>query len=191
MEMQNFEKWFINGRSYNFFNKIYLNWIYKKLKIKRLYGDILEFGCGVGETTKFISSKYNFRQLIAIDYDKSQIMIAKDNVKKKNVIFQKGDVSSLRFKDSSFDFVVESDTLHHMKNYLTALKEVKMVLKKKGYFVIIEFSKYTFKIWPLGKLFPPESFFSKKELMSQLTKIGFKIERSGGFFKFFILARNI
>ena len=131
MEMQNFEKLFINGRSYNFFNKIYLNWIYKKLKIKRLYGDILEFGCGVGETTKFISHKYGFKKLIAIDYDKSQLMIAKDNVKKKNVTFQKGDASSLRFKDSSFDFVVESDTLHHMKDYKkTPLEKVSWMPKK-------------------------------------------------------------
>jgi SAM-dependent methyltransferase len=44
----------------------------------------------------------------------------------------------LPFSDSSFDFVVAKDSLHHFRNPMLALNEIKRVLKPNGKFIVSE-----------------------------------------------------
>ena len=157
---------------------------------KNLSGNSLEIGCGIGKTTQLIAEKYNKLKIIAIDYDKEQINIAKKNKNLRNAKFFQGDAINLKFKDSSFDYVMETNTLHHIKDYIKVIKEVYRVLKKNGIFYLMDISKYLF-IWPLRLFFPPESYFSKKELIMQLEDNGFRVEKSSGSLLFFIAARKI
>ena len=106
-----------------------------------------------------------------------------------NVKFLQGDGTNLKFKNSSFDYVIETNSFHHL-DFKTAIKEVYRVLKKNGSFYLMDISKYFF-IWPLGLFFPAESYFTKNEFIKQLESDGFKIENTKGNLSFFIVARKV
>ncbi len=190
MQMRKLEKWVVNSDLCNFLHKTiifprFFNFINKEIK-----GKALEIGCGIGMTSKLITQRYKSIKLFAVDYDKEQIQKAKKNKKLRSIKFINGDATNLNFRNSSFDYVIETNTFHHIENYSTAIKEVYRVLKPDGTFYLMDLSKYLF-IWPIRLVFPPESYFTKKEFISQLEKNGFKIEKSNGKLLFFIIARKI
>jgi SAM-dependent methyltransferase len=190
MEMKKFEKGFVNSKFCNFLQNVFL---YPKFFVfigKELKGRALEIGCGIGETTNRLSKKYKKLYITAIDYDLGQIIIAKRNNRLKNVNFMQGDATNLRLKNSSLDYVIETDVFHHIKNYSKAVEEAYRVLKRNGHFYLIDISKYAFT-WPIRVFFPPESLFTKKEFIRQLQNKGFKIEKSSGNLFFFIAAKKI
>ncbi|MEK6949926.1 MAG: class I SAM-dependent methyltransferase [Nanoarchaeota archaeon] len=190
MEMRNFEKFFVNSDFCNFFHKRMIFPSFFGFINRNLIGKLLEIGCGIGETTKLFTKKYNKLMITAIDYDKEQIQIAKKNKNLKNIKFFHGDATKLKFKNSSFDYVMETNTFHHIKNYSKAIKEVGRVLKDNGTFYLIDISRYVF-IWPLCIFFPPESYFTKKEFIKNLENNGFRVEKSKCSLLFYIAARKI
>lgn len=195
MEMRNFEKFFVNSIFCNFFNKgLILPTLFRFIN-KNLAGEALEIGCGIGETTKLLAKKYAKLMITAIDYDEEQIQRAKKNkaLKNKNLnraIFQQGDATQLKFKNSSFDHAIEINTFHHIEDYSKAIKEAYRALKKNGSFYMVDFSKYAF-FWPIRLFFPPESLFTKEELVKNLENTGFKIEKSSGRLLLYIIARKV
>ena len=189
--MHKFEKWFVNSDFCNLLHKtIFFPWFFRFIN-RELKGKALEIGCGIGKTGKLISKRYDNLKIISIDYDKNQIYLAKrKNSNLKNVKFEQGDGTKLRFKNKEFDYVLETEALHHIKDYQKVIKESARVLKKYGHFYIIDFTKNIF-IWPIRALFPPESLFTKKELFSLLEKNGFKVKNSAGIFMIFIDAVKV
>ena len=187
--MSKLEKFFVNSRFCNYLQKIFLYSKFFGFIDKELKGKALEIGCGIGETTNLMSNKYKELNITAIDYDVGQINIAKRNNKLKNVKFMHGDATNMKFKNLSFDYAIETDVFHHIKEYPKAIKEVYRVLKKNGHFYLIDISQYMFT-WPIHLFFPPESFFTKKEFIRQLQNNGFEIEKSSGNLFFFIAARK-
>jgi len=190
MEMHRFEKWFVNSNLFNFlyYNTVYtsfLNFINKELK-----GNALEIGCGIGKTTSWLAKRYNNLKITAVDYDKEQIKIARKN-KIANAAFEHGDGTKPKFKNSAFNYVIETGVFHHIKDYKKAIKEASRVLRKNGYFYLIDISQYFFMIWPIHLFFPPESLLTKKEFIEQLEINGFKVEKSKGRFIFFIAAKKV
>lgn len=190
MEMSKFEKFFVNSSIFNFIYKktvynSFFNFIGGNVK-----GKLLEIGCGIGKTTHFLADKYNKLKITAIDYDKKQIDTAKKNKKSKNIEFKQGDAKSLNFKNNSFDYVIETNVLHHIKNYEDAIKEAKRVLKKNGYFYLMDISQYFFGLPLIRFLFPPESYITKNSLIEKLKENNFGIEKSKGRLLFFISAKK-
>jgi SAM-dependent methyltransferase len=97
--------------------------------------EYLEVGCGSGEVVKYIAQNYR-GSVVGIDIDPEQIEIARKNAgDTANVRFLEIDSTDLPFKDGSFGVVVSFGVLHHIYNWLDALKEIKRVLKTGGYFV--------------------------------------------------------
>jgi len=185
------EKFFVNSNIFNFIYKktvynSFLNFIDEYLK-----GKLLEVGCGIGKTTHFLAEKYKKLKITAIDYDKGQIELADKDKKFKNIEFKQGDATSLNFKKEYFDFVIETGVLHHIKNYEDAIKEIRRVLKKNGYFYLMDISQYFFGLLLIRTLFPPESYVTKNILIEKLEKNGFKIEKSSGNLFFFIAAKKV
>lgn len=190
MEMSKSEKFFINSGIFNFIYKktiysSFLNFINQELK-----GKVLEIGCGIGKTTSWLAEKYGEIKIIAIDYDKEQIKIARKN-KIANVIFKQGDGTKIKFKNSAFDYVIETGVFHHIKDYKKAVKEASRVLKKNGYFYLIDVSQYFFMLWPIKLFFPPEALLTKKDFIKELEDNGFKVEKSKGRLLFFIAAKKV
>lgn len=190
MEMHKFEKFFVNSDLCSFFHENMIFPKFFKFINRDLSGKALEIGCGIGKTTYLLAKKYSKLKIIAIDYDKEQIQKAKKNKNLRSIKFLQGDATSLKFKDSSFDYVIESTVFHHIEDYSRAINEVHRVLKKDGVFYLIDISKYFF-LWPIRLLFPPESYFSKKEFINKLENNGFKAEKSRGNLLFFVAAKKL
>ena len=191
MEMTKSEKFFVNSGIFNFIYKItiynsFLNFIDKNIK-----GKLLEIGCGIGKTTHFLAEKYNKLKITAIDYDKKQIDIANQNNKLNNVEFKHRDATSLKFKNNSFNCIIETNVLHHIRNYEDAINEARRVLKKNGYFYLMDISQYFFGLPLIRFLFPPESYITKSIILEKLKENNFKIEKSRGNFVFFIAAKKV
>ena len=189
--MHKFEKWFVNSDFCNFIYKktiynSFLNFIGGNIK-----GKLLEMGCGIGKTTHFLADKYNKIKITAIDYDKGQIDIAKKNKKSNNIEFRQGDATLLNFKSNFFDYVIETNALHHIKNYESAIKEARRVLKKNCYFYLMDISQYFFGLPLIIFLFPPESYITKGILIEKLKENNFEVKKSSGNLIFLIAARKI
>lgn len=189
MEMRGIEKLLVNSFIFNFFYtrtvmKNFLDFIGNGVE-----GNILEIGCGIGETTKKLSSIYQKAKITAIDYDKSQIEKAVKKINDERISFLVGDATELKFQREQFNIVFELNTFHHITDYRKAMKEVHRVLKHGGYFYIMDISKYFFN--PLFRIiFPAEVYFSKKEFIDSLNKSGFHIEKEKREKIFFIKARK-
>ena len=96
--------------------------------------DFLEVGCGNGEVSKYIALNY-IGSVTGIDVDPEQVELARGNGDVPNLKFLESDSTSLPFKDESFDIVLSFGVLHHIHNWLDALKEIIRVLRPKGYLV--------------------------------------------------------
>ena len=182
------EKPIVNSKSWNW---IYRRLIYNKFLDfvgSKLKGNILEIGCGVGKTTHFLAEKYDKIKITAVDYDKEQIKVANKNKKYKNIKFELGDATSLNFKKNSFDCVIETNVFHHIKDYQKAIREVRRVLKNNGVFYLIDVSKYF--LGPIATFFL-ESAFTRQDFINNLENNGFKIEKYGRNFFFFIAAKKV
>ena len=179
MEMHRIEKIFVNNFIINYFhNKFRTARFLKSIDDNPI--NILEIGCGVGYTTKLIKQKFPNAKIIAIDYDGDQIKIAnKLHGKIKNIKFIQGDATHLKFKNNSFDAIFEFNVLHHIKNYEKAVKEINRVLIKNKIVYLMDISKYVF-IPIIKNFFPPESFFTKEDMIKKLEKNKFKIKSHKG-----------
>ncbi len=119
--------------------------------------DMLDMGVGGGRTTKYFAPLV--RSYIGADYAPN--MIAKCKIRYKDkYYFVKSDVRSMNmFGNSMFDFVLFSyngiDSFSH-EDRLTALKEIRRVLRSNGYFY---FSSHNLNWENLSDLF---SFKSDK-----------------------------
>ncbi len=109
--------------------------IEKKLIDKYFKSPVLDLGCGVGRTTKYLFEK-GFK-VIGIDIIEEMIKTAKSLYPKIN--FQTGDACNLKFKDNSFNTVFFSfnglDYIFPKEKRVRALKEIERLLKKEGIFV--------------------------------------------------------
>ncbi len=100
--------------------------------------DVLEIGCGRGDTALYIAKKVN--SVTAIDYSKDGIKIAnsiKKNFPKKiqdKTKFFVMDATKLSFKNNSFDYVILIDTIEHLntKEQIKMLNEIQRVLRPQG-----------------------------------------------------------
>lgn len=108
----------------------------------------LEVGCGAGAVSHHIAKKYQL-SITGTDVDPEQIEQARNSIKDVSKIrFVAANATDLPFNDEKFDIVLSYMVLHHISNWLDALKEIKRVLKPGGYYIIGEltFPKFLVKI---------------------------------------------
>jgi len=135
----------------------------------------------------FIANKYPNSKIIALDYDSSQIQMAKKISKLKNVEFVIGDATKLRYKSESFEIIIQVLAFHHIPQYEKAMKEVYRILKKDGRFILMDMAIRS--INPFHRLFKVEpAEFTKKEFIDQLERNGFKIIKTKGKLLFSVMA---
>ena len=98
------------------------------------YFNALDAGCGNGRYTLALK-KLGMKNVVGVDFSDVNISDAKKRIKKigiKNVVFKKGNVLNLPFRDNSFDFVFSNGVLHHTKNPQKGFNELIRVLRKNG-----------------------------------------------------------
>ena len=102
---------------------------------------VLDIGCGTGllslkflrKADCFVTGVDSSREMIAIFQDKIRKLKLDDKVSLRLM-----DAASLKFKEGTFNQVVSSVTLHHLKDKLSAIKRVFKILKKDGALIIGE-----------------------------------------------------
>ncbi len=72
-------------------------------------GKVLDLGCGLGTTTKYVTDLG--LECVGIDYDDEVISYCKSTY--PDCIFQAADAEKLPFEDKSFDTIILRDALHH------------------------------------------------------------------------------
>lgn len=122
------------------FHRELLDLVVKNARIKS--GDkILDLGCGTGLLSLKCLQKARC-SVTGVDYSKEMIGILKDKIKKlklkDRISLCLMEAASLKFKDNTFDRVVTTVVLHHLKEKLPALRGVLRVLKPGGIFIIGE-----------------------------------------------------
>jgi len=87
------------------------------------------------------------------DVDPEMLRFAQENIYDlSNIRFLEADTTDLPFQDNDFDIVLSFGIMHHIPNWLEALKEIGKVLKPEGYFI---YADIIFPNWLaiIGKLF--------------------------------------
>lgn len=96
-------------------------------------GAILEMGCGFGDLLKFLEEDY---QTVGIDISRDAIKEARKRLKKTKLLIMTAKQID-RLENNSFDTVIASHILEHLKNPKAAIKKVFKLLKPKGIFFIV------------------------------------------------------
>ena len=148
----------------------------KNLVLDMLEGKkILDIGCGTGFIANSIAKKgYD---VTAIDIEPEGIKLAKKGTgKKRKVTFLVGDFFEFDFKKESFDCVLLTDVLEHIKEDDKLLRGIQKVLKKKGVLIILV-PAIQFFFGYHDREIGHQRRYSKKNLKKQLNSAGFSIEK--------------
>lgn len=154
-------------------------------------GRILDIGSADGVFSKVILDKTGAKKLIGIDVLKSSVDWANKHWKDDDRLeFRIGDAHKLDFKKNYFDAVVALEVLEHVYNPQKVLEEIRRILKKGGYAILLVPSEnFLFKIvWFLwhfyGRMVWKDTHvqdFRNDSLVSIAKKAGFKIEKNHKF----------
>lgn len=148
MKMGRFEKFFINRPTHE-------DHVISRARDLLALADVkekqkcLEVGCGNGALSRHLASKYRL-DVTGVDVDPEQIRLARVNTDDMpNVRFSQADATNLAFPDNDFDIVLSFGVMHHISNWVDALKEVGRVLKPAGYFIYSDlvYPDWTARIW--------------------------------------------
>ena len=101
---------------------------------------LLDVGCGTGIFLEILEKKYPSAQLDGIDPSQAMLEKASEKVSSK-VTLEAGSAESLPYDSQSFDWVVLSNCLGHIKHQEVALNEAHRVLKNSGKVIITDWTK--------------------------------------------------
>jgi SAM-dependent methyltransferase len=115
-------------------------WGLKHLRIK-LDSVILDVGCGGGKTISRLARRAVHGKVYGIDHSGDMVDFSREVNKKliatNHVSFVQGTVEKTGFKDGFFDLVTAVETYYFWPNLADAFQEIKRILKKGGYLLII------------------------------------------------------
>jgi ubiquinone/menaquinone biosynthesis C-methylase UbiE len=126
--------------------------------------DVLEAGCGIGATSRYLAKKYPSCHFTGISLGTEEIELAKKIQKEQhltNIEFISGNYNNTEFKDHSFDRVFALESIVYAVNKKDVINEVSRILKPNGKCVIID------GFFPKNQ---PSSTFLKNAYMLTLSK---------------------
>ncbi len=123
--------------------------------VKENTGPILDVGCHAGLFTQKLMQKTQVKEVYGIDISSSAIRLAKKRIPKGTFVV--GDAQKLPFKNNFFSAVFCLEMLEHVDDPIQVLKEMKRVLKKDGYgLILVPTDNKLFKItWSLWTMYYP------------------------------------
>lgn len=111
--------------------------------VKNLDGDlnILNFGCGIGKSEKFIIKYFSKSNIVSVDVSEKSIETAKeDNKQFKNIEFISFDkIEDLKL-NKKFDIIFVANVFHHIPEelHVLILKHLRTYLSTDGYLYVFE-----------------------------------------------------
>jgi ubiquinone/menaquinone biosynthesis C-methylase UbiE len=117
---------------------------------------ILDLGCGLGDTTLMLSEFFPGTYATGLDQDAALIKAANEEKKllHVNLDFVCGDALALPFEDNNFDFVFCRYLLVHIPNAFAAMEEMKRVCKPGGIVFAQEYDGNLFQSYPESDAYP-------------------------------------
>ena len=174
------------GVKKNFLQKTWhtgkLNAVYSL--ISEIPGSILDVGCASGWFLNELHRKYPAASCSGVDKYRSAIVFGNKKYKKIKLIY--ADAHDLPFKAGTFDLIICTEVLEHVKNPGRVLLEIKRVLKKDGRVVVeMDSGNFLFRaawywwtnlrkgVWKDAHI----HVFNTKKLEKTILKSGFKIKK--------------
>lgn len=115
-------------------------WGLKHVKIEPDFV-ILDVGCGGGKTISRLARRASLGKVYGLDQSPDMVdyskQINKKFINQNRVEIVNGSVESTGFKDGLFDLVTAIETYYFWPNLSDAFREIKRILKKGGYLLII------------------------------------------------------
>lgn len=111
---------------------------------------VLDYACGMGDLSIYLSSKGAVVSGFDISSKAIEIAQVKAEVNGLDIDFQVMDASALSFPDKTFDFIVGLEALHHVIILPNVPQELKRVLKDDGEIVFGEnwgYDNPLFQLW--------------------------------------------
>ena len=106
----------------------YNAWIKKHLDKQNLL--LADLGCGTGLTSELLLNQNNF--VFGVDLTRQLLKTAKNRHTQRRFAVTEGDVTSLPFKDDTFEGIVCLDTLEHIPSIEKAISEIGRICKPGG-----------------------------------------------------------
>ena len=154
---------------------------------KKDYELMMDIGCGGGKNLSKLLKIFPETNFTGTDYSsvslKSTERLNKEEIESGRLNLVKADVSSLPFKDGTYDYITACETVYFWPGPLKSFKEIYRVLKDNGTFMIINASNGIDEDtarW--SKEIDGITFYEEDELKGYLKEAGFKnlkIERKG------------
>lgn len=163
-------------------------WAGNEIKGKK----ILDIACGIGYGSNLLVQECSASSVTGVDNFPSAINEAKKRYQDKKLEFICADATlPLPFKDESFDIVVSFETIEHLEDCSSYIKEIKRVLKKNGLFFLSTpnkkffspiwrrpYNQYHKKEWGVGELkrfidkfFPQSRIYGQIEVRSPFQRV--------------------
>jgi SAM-dependent methyltransferase len=112
---------------------------YRNFLAERCAGkDVLEYGCGLGNTAFFLAS--NKARVVGIDISEVAIQQAAEEAERRRTVsvsFQVMDAEATTYSDNQFDIICGTGILHHL-NLKAACTEMTRLLKPEGFGIFVE-----------------------------------------------------
>jgi len=184
------EKWLIDNPLREFVQKVF-----EGRQLLRLGGvanraKALEIGCGTGNGIDLLLDAFKVREVDAFDLDFDMLKRSKSRHRLRSdaVKLWVGNTRQIPIADATYDAVFDFGTLHHVRDWQSALLEIHRVIKPGGRFYIEEITRQ-FIVHPVWRRFldhPQENRFDRLELVEGLQAAGFAVRRSHQFAGLFI-----
>ncbi|MCS7093221.1 MAG: class I SAM-dependent methyltransferase [Patescibacteria group bacterium] len=98
---------------------------------------VLDAGCGRGFYLKALTYFPFIREIHGIDINDHYLKIANQITSDDSRVFvKKQSIQKTSYQDNYFDLIICSEVIEHLKDDVGALRELKRVLKDKGYLII-------------------------------------------------------
>ena len=106
---------------------------------------LLDVGCGPGNITADLAERVRPGQVIGVDVSAEVTAAAQVEHEGSGASFEAGNIYELRFDDDSFDVVHAHQVLQHLRDPISALREMKRVAKPGGIVAIrdSDYGKFT------------------------------------------------
>jgi len=100
---------------------------------------LLEVGCGNGANCKYISEINDSVEIIGIDLNEDNLVIAKQHMSSERTIFYHDDAQKLdNIEDSSVDVLICIESALHYPDKNSFFQQIKRVLKPGGKFLVAD-----------------------------------------------------
>ncbi len=94
---------------------------------------VLDVACGSGYGSQLLAKEA--KSVVGVDISPYAIEYAQTHYPADNLQYIQEDATKLPFEDDSFDVVVSFETIEHIEDYTTFLRECRRVLRQSGLFI--------------------------------------------------------